>query len=130
VSLLPDAIELVKAIKKAAVDAQEAAKPVQACFGKVVGESPLKILVEQKLLLGERQLVLSRNVTDFSVEMSANLVAGEGIITDGEDAVPPHSHAIEGKWQVTVHNGLAAGDGVMLLRQQGGQKYIVVDRVG
>ena len=35
-----------------------------------------------------------------------------------------------GKIQVTVHNGLVVGDEVILLRQQGGQKYIVVDRIG
>ncbi|MDE7299468.1 MAG: DUF2577 domain-containing protein, partial [Lachnospiraceae bacterium] len=31
---------------------------------------------------------------------------------------------------ITVHNGLAVGDEVILLRQQGGQKYIVWDKIG
>lgn len=97
---MPDAIELVKTIKRAALDAVEASKPVQVCFGKVISVSPLEILVEQKLLLGERQLVLCRNVCDM------------------------------GKPQVTIHNGLVVGDEVILLRQQGGQKYVAVDRIG
>lgn len=42
---------------------------------------------------------------------------------------PSHVHAM-GKIQVTVHNGLVVGDEVILLRQQGGQKYIVVDKIG
>jgi hypothetical protein len=42
---------------------------------------------------------------------------------------PSHKHAV-GKIQITVHNGLVVGDEVILLRQQGGQKYIVVDRIG
>ena len=31
---------------------------------------------------------------------------------------------------VTIDNSLVIGDEVVLLRQQGGQKYIIVDRVG
>lgn len=61
---MPDAVELTKAMKRAAVEAMNASKPVEVCFGKVTSTSPLKILVEQKLPLGEGQLVLCRNVTD------------------------------------------------------------------
>ena len=60
---MPDAVELLKTLKKAAVEAVDATKPVQVCYGKVTGTSPLKILVDQKLTLGEGQLVLTRNVT-------------------------------------------------------------------
>ena len=44
---MPDAVDLIKAIKKAAVEAVKASKPVEVCFGKVISVSPLKILVEQ-----------------------------------------------------------------------------------
>lgn len=90
-----DAVNLVKTIKRAAVEAQEATKPVQICFGKVIEIRPLKVLVEQKLYLGEAQLVLAQSVTEAD-----------------------------------VRGGLVAGDEVILLRQQGGQKYIVMDRIG
>ena len=102
--MVADALELVKAVKKVSVDAVEALKPVEVCFGKVIGASPLKIFVEQKLVLGEAQLVLCRNVCDFFTYI------------DGE--------------YVEVRNGLENGDTVVLIRQQGGQKYLVVDRVG
>ena len=67
-----DAVGLTKAIKRAALDAVDASKPVQVCFGKVTSTSPLKILVEQKLPLGEGQLVLCRNVTEYTVEMTVD----------------------------------------------------------
>lgn len=35
-----------------------------------------------------------------------------------------------GTIEVTVHNSLAVGDGVILIRQQEGQRFIVVDRIG
>lgn len=131
---MPDAVELVKTIKRAAADAVRAGKPAEVCFGKVTGVSPLKILVEQKMTLGRAQLVLSRNVTDFKVEMSAGNVQDYyytgGGPPDGATApvTPSHTHAV-GRIRVTVHNGLVVGDEVILLRQQGGQKYVVIDRV-
>lgn len=131
---MPDAVELMKTIKRAALDAVKASKPVEVCFGKVTSTSPLKILVEQKLPLGEGQLILTRNVTNFKTYITGGNVKNyyyTGSDTDGGTApvVPSHVHAI-GKVQITVHNGLVVGDEVILIRQQGGQKYIVVDRIG
>lgn len=131
---MPDAVELMKTIKRAALDAVKASKPVEVCFGKVTSASPLKILVEQKLPLGEGQLILTRNVTNFKTYITGGNVKNyyyTGSDTDGGTApvVPSHVHAI-GKVQITVHNGLVVGDEVILIRQQDGQKYIVVDRIG
>lgn len=131
---MPDAVELMKTIKRAALDAVKASKPVEVCFGKVTSVSPLKILVEQKLPLGEGQLILTRNVTNFKTYITGGNVKNyyyTGSDTDGGTApvVPSHVHAI-GKVQITVHNGLVVDDEVILIRQQGGQKYIVVDRIG
>lgn len=69
--MLPDANELVDTLKRAAVEAVKAGKPVNVYFGEVVSASPLKINVEQKMILGEKQLVLSRNVTDFKTKITA-----------------------------------------------------------
>lgn len=41
-----------------------------------------------------------------------------------------HNHSIDGRKSITIHNGLEVGDEVLLLRMQGGQKYIVIDKVG
>ena len=51
---MPDANELVDTLKRAAVEAVEAGKPVNVYFGEVVSASPLKINVEQKMILGEK----------------------------------------------------------------------------
>ena len=55
---MPDASELIRAIKKAALDAVNERKPADLCFGTVTNTAPLQILVEQKLTLGAEQLVL------------------------------------------------------------------------
>lgn len=130
--MLADAVELMKIVKRAALDAVNASKPVEICFGKVTSASPLKILVEQKMTLGKEQLILTRNVTDFKTSITGGNIQNyyyTGSNLSGSAPVSPsHVHAM-GKLQITVHNGLVVGDEVILLRQQGGQKYVVVDRI-
>ena len=41
-----------------------------------------------------------------------------------------HTHGIVGRKRILVHNSLQVGDEVILIRQAGGQEYIVLDRVG
>lgn len=132
--MLADANELVETLKRAAVEAMEAKKPVNVYFGEVVSAAPLKINVEQKMVLGEKQLILSRNVTNFKTSISAGNVKNyyyTGSTTDSGTAPvsPSHVHAV-GKIEITVHNGLVVGDEVILIRQQEGQKFIVLDRIG
>ena len=61
---MPNPVEVVK---RAAVEAVEAQKPVHLLFGQVISVSPLKIQVDQKSIYTEKMLVLTRNVTDFEV---------------------------------------------------------------
>lgn len=132
--MLADANELVETLKKAAVEAVEAKKPVNVYFGEVVSAAPLKINVEQKMVLGEKQLILSRNVTNFKTFITGGNIKNyyyTGSTTDSGTAPvsPSHVHAV-GKMEITVHNGLVVGDEVILIRQQEGQKFIVLDRIG
>lgn len=128
-----DANGIVKKVHQAAIDAMESTKPVNVYFGEVMSVSPLKIDVEQKMILGEKQLILTRNVTDFKTKITAGNIKNyyyTGDVNSGTAPVSPsHVHAV-GTIEVTVHNGLAVGDGVILIRQQEGQKFIVVDRIG
>jgi hypothetical protein len=107
VNLLLNGIDFLNVIKKAALDAINASQPSDFCFGKVTSNSPLKISVEQKLTLGAAQLVLTRNVTDFKT-----------MVTDGLT-----------KRETTIHNALQVGEEVVLMKQKGGQKYLVLDRL-
>lgn len=131
---MADANELVETLKRAAVEAMEAKKPVNVYFGEVVSAAPLQINVEQKMVLGEKQLILSRNVTNFKTSIIGGNIKNyyyTGSTTDSGTAPvsPSHVHAV-GKIEITVHNGLVVGDEVILIRQQEGQKFIVLDRIG
>lgn len=83
-----DAAELVRLIKRAAVEAVEAQKPMSLCFGRVISRSPIKISVEQKMVLGKNQLIYTDRLDSASI-----------------------------------------GDEVVLLRADGGQRFVVIDRI-
>ena len=115
-----DSNDLYNSIKLASMKALETSQPSDFLFGKVTSTSPLQISVEQKLTLGSAQLVLSRNVADYSVNVTVDWNTGES---------DEHNHRIQGKKKMTVHNGLKIGDEVILLKKKGGQKYLIFDRV-
>ena len=102
-----NADDLLKMVKKAALDAVNASKPADVVFGKVVGIDPLKIKIDQKLILGNAQLVLSKNVTDYRLSVTA------------DDTFKT----------ITVHNALDVGEEVILMQMSGGQKYVVIDKI-
>lgn len=106
-NLLRDFNDLVKAIKKIVVETMETTKPTATMYGQVISSNPLKINVEQRMVLDKNFLILTRNVTDYQVSMKV----------DNETKT------------YHVDNSLKTGEKVVLLRQQGGQKFLVIDRV-
>lgn len=113
---------IVSSIKKGAKETIQADDPTAIQFGEVISVVPLKILVEQKKLLTIAQLVLTRNVRDYEIEITVEHV------TEGGNGPDTHTHEYKGKKKFIVHNGLKLGDKVMLVKMQGGQKYIVLDK--
>jgi hypothetical protein len=136
---MADTTSFIQTIKKAALGAVDASYPVQSCFGEVISASPLKIKVEQKITLEPIQLILTRNVTDYYVDMSVSHqteLETEHIhpvidtYTGGGTSTPTqHLHEYKNKKRFLVHNALKVGEQVLLIREQGGQRCIVIDRV-
>jgi len=92
--------DLIRSIKKAAVDAIEAASPVQMAFGKVQSVDPFEIAIDQKLILPEEFIVIGQYVREYSLDLT---IPGE-------------------MWR-----GFRTGDELILARMQGGQQYIIMD---
>ena len=168
--------ELVRLVKQAAVEAVRAGAPMAVCYGTVLSTTPLKIQVDQKLILTEVQLILTKLVRDLKVEVymdhETESVSHEHTVTGAaevgehthpvagtttvEGTIEPHGHAvtaatesvfhghsvagiaqavshshdIRGWKKLTLRWGLTVGERVILLRCDGGQKYVVLDRWG
>lgn len=97
---------LGKTIKQFAVNANNAENPTDIRIGMVESVSPLKVRLNQKIILTEPFLKLSRNVKDYDTKM-----------------------IIEGKTlNVRVLNGLKKGENVLMISYQKGQKYLIIER--
>lgn len=137
VRLSLDINELVRLVKQAAVEAVRADAPMAICYGTVLSPTPLKIQVDQKKILGTAQLILTDAVRDYNVEMSTIEGTGKSLgphYTEDESggsgypAFAAHKHRYQGRKKWRIHNALKKGEKVILLRCDGGQKYVVLDR--
>ena len=120
---------VVELVKQAAVEAVDQGKPVYLLFGQVISDSPLKIQVDQKAIYTEKMLVLTRNVTDFEIDMTVSHITEKRSGGSGYPAFEEHDHEYKGKKKFLVHNALAVGDWVLLGRIQGGRRFVVLDRI-
>lgn len=104
-------------IKRAAVEAVGASNPVAVQFGTVVSLSPLEVRLDQRLTLPEAFLIVPESLTRYEIDLShVHKLSGS---SDTEKALTD---------KIVIREGLAVGDAVILLRVQGGQKYVVLDK--
>ena len=100
-------MNLLETIKTAAIDAVNSTKPVEIVLGIVLSTQPLKIELEQKLLLSEAFVIVPEELTNRTVKI---------MIDDVEK-------------EIEIKNALQAGDKLALAKIQGGQKYLVLSRL-
>jgi len=130
---------IIASMKQAALEAVAATLPCAHMVGTVESVDPLNIRISQKLVLNEERLILTNAVRDYIVDVTVDHLTEvedahtHPIIdtyTGGGGSLPTtHLHGYEGRKTFVVHLDLSEGEKVLLLRVQGGQKYIVLDRV-
>lgn len=114
-------------------------------YGRVTSVNPLAITLDSKKTLPAAFLTLTNAVKDHTVDITVSWATVEddylnsththgngnngSPTTSTSDFDTKHKHDIKGRKRITVHNGLTLGERVILLRKQGGQDYIVLDRV-
>lgn len=130
---MPDMTGFLKVVKQAALDAVNAQKPVQVCYGTVTKDSPLEITVDQKTILEAEDLILCRNVSDYECDVEFSLKTEKlqhshtGV--HGLTSVQTLQYEVKNKKKMKVYNALKKDDVVFLIREQGGQRFIVIDRI-
>lgn len=90
---------MIDLIKREALKAVNATNPVNFSIGTVSSVNPLKITVHQKLTLIKEFLIVTERVTRYEEN------------------------------SIVIRTGLSVGDKVVLARVQGGNQYIVLDKV-
>jgi hypothetical protein len=136
---LPDYTKLYEQFKTIAMNAVRASSPAGITFGTVTSVNPLSIRIDEKKVLTSPFLVLTSLVSNFTVNVTvdhrtdpetAHMHAIEDTYTGGGSSQPTtHYHEVSGTKDVQVNLGLKIGEKVALIKDQGGQKFIVLDRV-
>lgn len=107
---------MIDIIKQASVGAVGASSPAAITFGEVLNVNEIKIKIDQKLILNKEFLIVPESLTKYEIDLT-------------------HAHAVTGGStsnslnKIIIREGLNIGDKVILLRVQGGQSYIVLDKV-
>ena len=108
--------DIVGIVKKAAIEAVEASKPVNLLFVTVASVDPLTIQVDQKTILTAAMLVLCESVVDHWEDVTVSFADENNV-------------KVTGRKKVKIHGGLKPGETVLLVRIQGGKKFAVIDRI-
>lgn len=121
---------LIQVLKQISNESVMAEHPSDIVFGTVTKESPIEITLDQKLVLTQEFLVLSRNVTEFEIEMTVDHITEKAVGGSGDAMYASHDHQYKGRKKFLIHNQLKQGEKVIIAVMHGGQQYIVLDRVG
>lgn len=148
---------IVQVLQGLIKQSMDSASLTNVMFGTVVSVNPLQINVEQRFTITEEFLVLTKNVKDYTTSVTVNwntentninlnhdhAISGfttnqannhshtvNAMETQNNELNNVHQHSISGTKTITIHNALKQNDKVVLIRAQGGQKYVVLDKVG
>lgn len=100
-------INLLGIIQKAVQETVDAQKPADLIIGKVQSVSPLSVKIDALTApIPQTALLLTSSVK----AKTANVIGGEG------------GHVI-------INEGLSAGDSVIMLRVQKGQKFVILSKL-
>lgn len=132
---------LLETMKKVAENTNNAGAPAAWFFGKVTKTSPLTIRVDNRFDISGDVIVVPKELqagyypthyhTGFK-DGPSTMAQGGG---SGEAAFASHSHTLKNSYKTNTdetseyYYGLAVGDKVILLRNRGGQAFLVLGRV-
>ncbi|MGG3278856.1 DUF2577 domain-containing protein [Paenibacillus solani] len=113
-------------IKKAAMDALGSSNPVAIRIGTVESLSPLEISLDQRLTLSEAFLIVPESLTRYEIDLHHTHEYSDD--TGTGSSTKKTEPALPAK-PVVIRKGLLVGDTVILVRVQGGQQFVVIDKV-
>lgn len=119
---------IVGAIKEIVVNTIRSLSLSDIEIGEVVSADPLIIQTESKIPLDASSIVLTKNTSLHSIDMSVDHLTENRAGGGGYAEYASHNHEYKGRKTYLVHNELLVGEKVILLRESGGQRYIAIDK--
>ncbi len=146
--------DLVNLIKEIAVNAVKTQKPTALFYGTVISTNPLEVKLDTNLILTKEFLLVPESLTDHKVNIEMDCYTentdtshthdvnytdkynttgdyeNKSVISNIQNTNATHNHAIKGTKTIIIYNGLKVNDKVILAQVQGGQEFIILDKVG
>lgn len=119
---------IVGAIKDIVVNTIRSLSLSDIEIGEVVSADPLIIQTESKIPLDASSIVLTKNTSLHSIDMSVDHLTENRAGGGGMAEYASHNHEYKERKTYLVHNELLVGEKVILLRESGGQRYIAIDK--
>ena len=120
---------LFQAVQEAVKQTVDAGRPSDWLIGVVETETPLSVRIDQKDTITEDFLALTDAVRDYDVDIGVSHTTENWAGGGGDAEFASHNHDYTGRKKIHVYNNLHAGEAVFLLRQAGGQNYLILSRV-
>ena len=105
--------KIVNIIKEIASTVIQNGEPMEVIVGEVVSASPLEIKIDPKLTIPEENIVLTKNTSEWTMEMSVDHVTENRSGGGGYAEFASHNHEYKGRKKYLVHNQLVVGDKVL-----------------
>lgn len=118
----------VQMIKEIALSSIINTDPVNILLGKVIRKEPLQIQIDQKQILTDEFLILTNNVKDYETYANIEITQDGEIQINNTEKTDLNTFKVN-KVKLKLLNSLKVDDDVILLKQQGGQNYIVLDKI-
>ena len=69
------------------------------------------------------------DTTKVESDATATLNLNSNVDVEAKNINLSHKHSIKGKKKITIHNALKKGEKVVMIKLQGGQKFVVLDKI-
>lgn len=114
---------LSQVIKKMALDAVEANKPMELVLGTVISINPIKISLSQLLIIGESFILNPEGLAgqEFTISLDEQKIS----LKNDEDELKEFT-IMPQDLTIKIKSHIKKDDKVFLLRLQGGQKYFIL----
>ena len=135
---MSDMSDFLGVMQGVAGNVQKNSELVNLVFGKVETIEPLTIRVDAQTLLIEKELILTHLVRDYEVDIEvSHQTVNDDILNTLHNhlGVPDnffdshHYHAYQGRKKIKIYQGLQIGEGVLMIKEQGGQRHVIIDRL-
>lgn len=114
---------LSQVIKKMALDAVEANKPMELVLGSIISINPIKISLSQLLIISENFILNPEGLA--GQELTISLDEQTITLKNDEDELKEYT-IMPQDLTIKIKSQIKQDDKVFLLRLQGGQKYFIL----